>query len=201
MERTELRLGGFSLRRAVAMVVTVSVHIIALVYVTLPTSAERSTRKEFDRTMKVVLHPVTLNASDKSSTLVSRTTRRLFPEQAPRPTKSSPPRAAPPVASDSGSVMRPHIFNADGSIAIPTNRPSFEGKDSDVVRMRSSNFVPCRRTRFEQAWARGQNENAGAEVARKYLRYIGLYNPVVEAQYQERESRHASECSPNGVPP
>ena len=201
MARTEFRLASFSLRRTVAMVVTVSVHIIALVYVTLPTVAERNTRKEFDRAMKAVLHPVTLNASDKSSTPVSRTTRRLFPEQAPRSTKSSPPRAAAPVASNSGSVMRPHIFNADGSIAIPTNRPSFEGKDSDVVRMRPSNFVPCRRTRFEQAWVRGQNENAGAEVARKYLRYIGLYNPVVEAHYQERESRHASECSPSGGPP
>ena len=61
--------------------------------------------------------------------------------------------------------------------------------------MRSVGVTCCHHTPYARSYARGQDENLGAEVVRKYLRWIGMYNPVTEAAYQERRVAHEQACS------
>lgn len=82
----------------------------------------------------------------------------------------------------------------DGSIRLPSK--SAQTRDTGVADMRHFQSQPCRGTRFAYSYKRGQDETLGAEVARKYLSWIGLYNPLNEQQYRERREWHDQACAP-----
>lgn len=76
------------------------------------------------------------------------------------------------------------LRNVDGSIRLPA-KPA-QTRAAGIADMRHFQKAPCRGTRFARSYSRGQDETLGAEVARKYLSWIGLYNPLKEQQYRER---------------
>ncbi|SFR87811.1 hypothetical protein SAMN05216570_0232 [Dyella sp. OK004] len=86
------------------------------------------------------------------------------------------------------------LRNVDGSIHLPAK--SAQTRDTGIADMRHFQGQPCRGTRFARSYSRAQDETLGAEVARKYLSWIGLYNPLKEQQYRERREWHDRACAP-----
>ncbi|MFC4764417.1 hypothetical protein [Dyella koreensis] len=88
----------------------------------------------------------------------------------------------------------PQLRNMDGSIRLPSK--SAQVRETSIADMRHFQNQPCHGTRFARSYSRGQDETLGAEVARKYLSWIGLYNPLKEQQYHERREWHDRACAP-----
>jgi hypothetical protein len=121
------------------------------------------------------------------------------PEARPAP---PPPRA---VEEDSSAMRarmgaagaaggKPRLFNPDGSVRIDPSataapaRPRSE-RDQGIARWAEieerGNPLDCRKTRFAEAFSR--DESVGDEVARKYLKWIGLADPVgIEGRHRAR---------------
>jgi hypothetical protein len=125
----------------------------------------------------------------------------------PRP--AAPARPAVPAAAQAGTqeavVATPavRLYNPDGSLRLPSAAPS-RRKDpmaagfaaAAELRERGHNVVRCRSTRFAGAWK--PDESVGDEVARKYLGFIGLYNPHSAAKTAERAADARSACDDDG---
>jgi hypothetical protein len=97
-------------------------------------------------------------------------------------------------ATKSGTPTSVQLYNIDGSIRMSQGSGYVAPRDATVVDLHPKNPIPCHRTKFDDSWARGQDESLGAEVARKYLHFIGLYNPEVEWAYQQRKKVHDAVC-------
>jgi len=87
----------------------------------------------------------------------------------------------------------PQLYSTDGSIRLPG--VSMQTRDTGIADMRHFQNQPCRGTRFSHTFSRGQDETLGAEVARKYLSWVGLYNPQKEQEYRERREWHDQACA------
>jgi hypothetical protein len=120
--------------------------------------------------------------------------------QAPAPARaaalssSAPSAARAPVGTSSPAP--PQLYNTDGSIRWSAAAPGAAVRAGNVADMRHFQQLPCHDTRFAHAYARAQDETAGAGFARKYLSWIGLYNPHTEAAYQQRRAWHDRACAP-----
>jgi len=124
----------------------------------------------------------------------------------PAPARAeAPARPVAPAAAQTGTVEAVvatpsvHLYNADGSLHVPRAE---ESKKADPLsqglaaaaemQKRGHNVVRCRSTRFAGAWK--PDENVGDEAARKYLGWIGLYNPHSAAKTAERASDARAAC-------
>ena len=147
------------------------------------------------------------------------------PEFVPRPSRiaieppkvrSAPPSPRAPETSDAMSARigtagtpttPPKLFNADGSIQLgdadraiaPAPAPANPLVAAKVrwaeMQQRGHNKLDCKRTRFAQAFKR--DESAGDEVARKYLKWIGLGDgAAISHRAEQREQRAADGCDP-----
>ncbi|MBN8726896.1 MAG: hypothetical protein J0H15_04240 [Xanthomonadales bacterium] len=129
------------------------------------------------------------------------------PETRPAP---PPPRAAEEDSSAMRARMgsagaasgKPRLFNPDGSVRIDPAataapaRPRTE-RDQAIARWAEiedrGNPLDCQKTRFADAFSR--DESVGDEVARKYLKWIGLADPG------GIESRHRARAQSGGCEP
>ena len=131
---------------------------------------------------------------------------------APPETKSTPP----PMTAESGSETQARIgaagepvlnlFNADGSLRMPKatthigpkkiDNPQEAGKARWAeIQNRGENPLDCKKTRFANAFRR--DESVGDEVARKYLKWIGLADGAVIAERAAAKQRRANDgCDP-----
>jgi hypothetical protein len=60
------------------------------------------------------------------------------------------------------------------------------------LRKRGHNIVRCKSTRFSRAYA--PDESMGEKAARKYGRYVGLYNPATAQKAAERAADAQAGC-------
>lgn len=121
------------------------------------------------------------------------------PETRPAP---PPPRAMEEDSSAMRARMgavgaaggKPRLFNPDGSVRIDPSataapaRPRSE-RDQGIARWAEieerGNPLDCHKTRFAEAFSR--DESVGDEVARKYLKWIGLADPAgIEGRHRAR---------------
>lgn len=124
--------------------------------------------------------------------------------------REAPARPVAPAAPTSqpgevdAVVATPRLYNADGSLIVP--RGDVEAKPRTALEQgfaaaaelhsRGHNVVRCRRTRFAGAWK--PDESVGDQVSRKYLSYIGMYNPHSAAKAAERASDATEACDEMG---
>src|SRR5690606_22456342 len=99
-----------------------------------------------------------------------------------------------------------NLFNADGSLRMPTARTRIGAQKIDnpqeaaraewaEIRNRGENPLDCQKTRFANAFRR--DESVGDAVARKYLKWIGLADGAVIAERASAKQRRANEgCDP-----
>jgi hypothetical protein len=125
------------------------------------------------------------------------------------PRAEAPARPVAPAAAQAGTaeavVATPsvHLYNTDGSLLVPKTQESRKADPlaqglaaAAEMQARGHNVVRCRSTRFAGAWK--PDENVGDEAARKYLGWIGLYNPHSAAKTAERASDARSACDGDG---
>ena len=131
---------------------------------------------------------------------------------APPETRQAPP--PPRAAEEASSAMqarmggagaasgKPQLFNSDGSVRIDPGavtapaRPRTK-RDEAIARWSEiedrGNPVDCRKTRFAESFSR--DESMGDGVARKYLKWIGLADPVgIEERHRARSQ--SGGCEP-----
>jgi hypothetical protein len=91
-----------------------------------------------------------------------------------------------------------HLFKSDGSVELPKpaaaapSTPTAAGEARWAeIRQRGDNPLDCKRTRFAANWK--LDESLGSKVARKYLGWIGLYDPT---DTRRRAQRAAEGCDP-----
>lgn len=116
----------------------------------------------------------------------------------PRPLTVLPRTPTTPMTTQS-AVSTPaqelHLFNVDGSVHLPSDKPYVAAPEEQgrELRSRGHNIVHCRQTRFAQGYQR--EETVGEGISRKYLKWIGLYNAAyVEAKAAQREAERAAAC-------
>jgi hypothetical protein len=97
----------------------------------------------------------------------------------------------------------PQLFNPDGSIRLgsaagviaPPSAPKTAQEAAKArwaeIQKQGENPLDCKKTRFAQAFA--PDESAGSGVARKYLSWVGLYDPH---DNEKRAARAAEGCDP-----
>lgn len=124
-------------------------------------------------------------------------------------TAPAPPRAAPfvreavPAAQKQGNEaviatpVAPKLFNSDGSLRLPQNHDRkdqfyFDTSAGSEMRLRGHNVIHCRPSNFAGGFA--PHESVGAGFARKYLGFIGLYNPHTAAKTSERMADARAAC-------
>jgi hypothetical protein len=122
----------------------------------------------------------------------------------------------PPLTSETDAETRARIgtagkpalnlFNADGSLRMPTARTRIGAQKIDnpqeaaraewaEIRNRGENPLDCKKTRFANAFRR--DESVGDSVARKYLKWIGLADGAVIAERASAKQQRANEgCDP-----
>lgn len=130
--------------------------------------------------------PVPTPSTPRSTVIASHVTARVIVPVAP---------SAAPTAAPSKTAMLQQLFNPDGSIRLPAAPPPRAPttlQSSAELMQRGHNLVHCRQTRFAGGYKRA--ESVGDQVARNYLRWIGLYNPATEARAQRREAAAAAAC-------
>jgi hypothetical protein len=110
---------------------------------------------------------------------------------------SAVPAASLPAAMSGAGPAHPLLFGRDGRILLP---PAHGGRrplrEDGVADLRHFQQAPCRGTRYARDYARGQDENLGDEIARKYLAWIGLYSRLDEQTYRARRDWHDQACKP-----
>lgn len=138
--------------------------------------------------------------------IVARPSRiRIAPPQV----RTTPP---PPHAVDDSDAMRarigeagappaPKLFNPDGSIRLGDAAPKLPQAPANPqeaakarwaeIRYAGENPLDCKKTRFAQNFA--PDESVGSGIARKYLSWVGLYDPH---DTEKRARRAAEGCDP-----
>ncbi|GEM_PF-635635 len=131
----------------------------------------------------------------------------------PAPARREPPSrpSAPPprtVGADEAIVATPRLYNPDGSLrldlaprgaparTVPTRPLADDIAAGKALMQRGHNIVRCRRTAFADAYR--PDESAGDEVSRKYLSWIGLYNPHSAQKSAERRAEARGACDDAG---
>jgi hypothetical protein len=130
---------------------------------------------------------------------------------APPKVSSTPPPPHPAEPSDAMSgrlgnadtaVPVPKLFNADGSIRLGTGAVTLPqapktqqeaGKARWAEIEKRGNPVDCHKTRFAQAYA--PDEDVGDNVARKYLKWVGLAD-MEAVEHRNRQRAEAGGCDP-----
>ena len=128
---------------------------------------------------------------------------------APPQVRTTPP---PPHAADDSDAMRarigeagappaPKLFNPDGSIRLGDAAPKLPQAPANPqeaakarwaeIRHAGENPLDCKKTRFAQNFA--PDESVGSGIARKYLSWVGLYDPH---DTEKRARRAAEGCDP-----
>lgn len=123
----------------------------------------------------------------------------------PRPERAARPVAPPAPGEGMEAVVEtpaaPTLYNADGSLRIapqlaapaPPRDPIARGKlAARELSQRGHNIVRCKPTRFARAYS--PDESAGAELARKYGAYVGLYNPHTAKETADRAMEATENC-------
>ncbi len=126
-------------------------------------------------------------------------------------TPPPPPRVAEPsdamrarIGAAGAAGAAPRLLNPDGSVRIgpvapmPPPPPATE-RDAAIARWAQieerGNPLDCQKTRFDKAFSR--DESIGDEVARKYLKWIGLADPAgIEARHRARAQTGGCEPAP-----
>lgn len=109
--------------------------------------------------------------------------------------------AGPPPAAPAPPTQ---LFNPDGSIRLgaaaslvapppPPKNPQEAAKARWAEIANRGNPLDCKKTRFAQAFA--PDEDGGDKVARKYLRWIGLYDGEAAA-HRAQQRAQAGGCDP-----
>ena len=141
------------------------------------------------------LPPLTVQAPPEGRAANSPAPAR--PAAPARPVASALPQAG----AQEGVVASPapRLYNPDGSLRVPHAAPATprdplaQGMQAAAeLAARGHNVVRCRPTRFAGAWK--PDESVGDEVARKYLGFIGLYNPHSAARTAERAAEATAAC-------
>lgn len=123
----------------------------------------------------------------------------------PPPRKAEDSDAMSARIGSAGAVAPPpKLFNPDGSIRLggdagvvaPPSAPKSE-REAAKARWaeieRRGNPIDCKKTRFARAFT--PDESAGDAVARKYLKWIGLYDGEAVAHRQQQRAE-AGGCEP-----
>jgi hypothetical protein len=101
-------------------------------------------------------------------------------------------------------VATPRLYNADGSLSVPRSEGVAKPRNALAeglaaaaeMHSRGHNVVRCRSTRFAGAWK--PDESVGEQVSRKYLSYVGLYNPHSAATAAGRAADATEACDDTG---
>lgn len=125
---------------------------------------------------------------------------RLAP---PPPVKSTDDNAVRARIGEGSSASAPRLFNPDGSVRLAPGTvgpakpetPLEAGKARWAeIEHRGKNPLDCRRSVFAQGYR--PDESLGSGIARKYLSWIGLYDP----HETEKRAQRAAEGCPPGEP-
>lgn len=131
-------------------------------------------------------------------------TARNAPAPARREQGQRQVEAPAPSDGDAEAVVAtpaaPSLYNADGSLRIGPALPAPEKLDpltrdklaAEELLQRGHNLVRCKRTRFAGAYR--PDESLGERAARKYGRYVGLYNPATAQKQAVRAADARSDC-------
>jgi hypothetical protein len=199
-------LGGMSRRNIFGLATTLIVHALALIYLTVPVTPERSTQIEPHQTsndralvLRFFARPPGSSKPAPPAVVKPSPSHRHNPASNGKAMRVQTAPTAPVPSNGSSSELagahlpgKLNIYSRDGSIVVPVKPVSF-GKDR-VVNLDIKSPVPCHQTSLAAKWDRGQDEDVGARVARKYLRWVGLYNRAVETGYQRRAAEHKENC-------
>lgn len=126
--------------------------------------------------------------------------RAKTPPPAPRPAEDSDAIRAR-IGSAGAAAPPPQLFNPDGSIRVggatpvapvapKTQREAALARWSSIEKG-GRNLLDCRKSRLAKGYA--LDESVGSGVARKYLSWVGLYDPH---DTQKRAQRAAQGCDP-----
>ena len=176
-------------------------HVLLFLYMAAPVHPylsaheENSLKKNRDAMIARLISRELKDKPEEATLNIERSGTSKKPPRLQEQIKHSPAAKtaghATPIRPEGNET--PTLFAKNGNLILPAPKPiSF--RSNDVVQMERRSPIPCHRTSFSHEWARGQDEDLGAEVARKYLRWVGLYNPAVEQQYQRRAAEHLENC-------
>lgn len=93
------------------------------------------------------------------------------------------------------------LFNPDGSLRLPESQRRKDQFNFDIsagleMRKRGHNVIRCQPSNFSGTYS--PYESAGAEFARKYLGFIGLYNPHTAEKTSKRVADAKAACDDAG---
>lgn len=120
-------------------------------------------------------------------------------EAASRPV--APPAPGEGVEAVVETPAAPSLYNPDGTLKIspqltspePARDPIARGKiAARELQQRGHNLVRCKPTRFARAYS--PDESLGAEFARKYGKYAGLYNAQTAQDTANRAVEAVENC-------
>lgn len=102
---------------------------------------------------------------------------------------------------NAGVAAPPKLFNPDGTIQVGGTDPIAPAAPKtereaglarwSTIEKAGENLLNCRKSRLAKGYA--PDESVGSGVARKYLRWVGLYDPH---DTQKRARRAADGCDP-----
>ncbi len=201
MHSRRQRKSGLNLAVVTALVITLLLHAVMLLWLLRPAmiGARPLSNRTIDPSHRLQLRLFAPRPSKRfrQRSMAAVAFARHSNPLPPRPVASVPrmPSSVPKPGSPAPvvTVLPASLFNRDGSIRIP--REALKLRAADAVDMRHFQQLPCHGTRWSDTAARGQNESLGAEVARKYLSWIGLYNPRTEKAYQQRRALLDQACA------
>ena len=127
--------------------------------------------------------PPPIRAAPKSEARVQA------PVRPSNPAASSPPAERVPQVPNAIA-----LFNGDGSVRLPPPLPAKPESHRDALergRALMARGLDCTTHAPDQD---AHRENAGEEVARKYLSWIGLYNPAAAQLRAEQEEQRQARC-------
>ena len=123
----------------------------------------------------------------------------------PRPDRGARPVAPPAPGEGAEAVVAtpaaPVLYNADGTLKISPQLAAPAAPRDPIARgkiaaremsQRGHNVVRCKPTRFARAYS--PDESAGAELARKYGAYVGLYNAHTAKETADRAMEAVENC-------
>ncbi|MFT3792630.1 MAG: hypothetical protein QM741_16535 [Rudaea sp.] len=181
--------------RVVAIVVTVALHLLVAIslYVLMrPRPAADGDRIEVRLLDAPPSEPVLPEPPQESARVPPRMRVPVTLARRPSPAASAPVVAATPDRSTELDTAT--LFNADGSLRVPVAPPPKSAPHEEAVR------------RGREMMARGldceahgpddlaHRESVGEEAARKYLAWIGLYNPAAAQRRAELEEQRQTRC-------
>jgi hypothetical protein len=185
-----------------AIAITLLAHAVLLSWLLRPATLEERpfVRRGISASHRLqlrLLAPRRASHAQQVSKSVGKTAARHLDRTHHRPASSSLRASVSDERSRSptttvAAVPSVSLFDTNGSIRMSREAPRLRA--ADAVDMRHFQQLPCRGTRFSDHWTRGQDETLGAEIARKYLLVIGLYNGQTEAAYQKRRAYLDQAC-------